>query len=170
MLKLIDQPLFNSLCRTAAAATRKRAHFTLHLELTDAVQRLCVAIEPGSYIRPHRHAEQGKWEFFVILQGAAVILLFDQNGMVTKRITLDSNGPVHGAEIAENCWHTLAALAKDTVLLEIKPGPYQPLAAADFASWAPAEGTPEALLFENFFRINAYPQIWAPLIPGGDES
>ena len=43
-------------------------------------------------------------------------------------------------EIAEGAWHALVALAPATVLLEIKPGPYHPAAAKDFAPWAPPEG------------------------------
>lgn len=151
-MKLVDHALFTSLCQTATESARKRAHFTLHPDSGDPVQRLCVAIDPGSYIRPHRHAEKGKWELFIVLQGAAVILLFDASGVVTQRLELNSNGPTHAAEIPENSWHTLAALKHGTLLMEVKPGPYAPLAEHDFAAWAPAEGTEQAVLFENFFR------------------
>ena len=39
-------------------------------------------------------------------------------------------------------WHSVAALSADTVLFELKPGPYSPIDDKDFAEWAPAEGEP----------------------------
>ena len=35
-------------------------------------------------------------------------------------------------------------LEPDTVVFEVKPGPYQPTSDKDFAPWAPAEGGPDA--------------------------
>ncbi|MGV8352525.1 WbuC family cupin fold metalloprotein, partial [Pseudomonas aeruginosa] len=39
----------------AASAPRLRAHRNFHPELSDPIQRLAIAMEPGTYIRPHRH-------------------------------------------------------------------------------------------------------------------
>lgn len=39
----------------AATSPRLRAHRNFHPELSDPVQRLAIAMEPGTYIRPHRH-------------------------------------------------------------------------------------------------------------------
>lgn len=39
----------------AANTPRFRAHRNLHPELSDPVQRLAIAMEPVSYVRPHRH-------------------------------------------------------------------------------------------------------------------
>ncbi len=47
----------------------------------------------------------------------------------------------HGA------WHSLVALAPNTVLFEVKPGPYRPTGENDFATWAPKEGAPGADAF-----------------------
>lgn len=38
----------------AANAPRLRAHRNFHPELSDPVQRLAIAMEPGTYVRPHR--------------------------------------------------------------------------------------------------------------------
>jgi len=35
----------------------------------------------------------------------------------------------------------------DSVVLEIKKGPYDPVKDKQFASWAPKEGTPEAIAY-----------------------
>ena len=47
-------------------------------------------------------------------------------------------------EIAGGVWHTLLALAPDTMLFEVKPGPYAPLSDKHFAPWAPREGAAAA--------------------------
>lgn len=83
-MKLIDDRLLDDLTAKAAASPRKRAHHNLHPALEDPVQRLCVAIEPGTYIRPHRHADPATWEVFIMLRGSAVFLIFDDAGTVRE--------------------------------------------------------------------------------------
>lgn len=152
MIKNISTILLKDLTARAKRSDRKRTHYNLHPELDDPVQRLVIAIEPGSYIRPHRHPEKGKWELFIVLTGAAVMLVFDDKGQVTQRFELSVNGDNHAVEVPDQAWHTLAALEPGTVMMEFKPGPYAPLAEEDFASWAPAEGDGQAAWFEERFR------------------
>ena len=155
MTKNITTDFLNDLNAKAKTSDRKRTHFNLHPELSDPVQRLIMAIEPGSYIRPHRHPEKGKWELFIILKGSAVILVFDDHGRVTDRFELSETGPNHAVEIPEQTWHTLAAAESGTIMLEVKPGPYVPLMEKDFASWAPTEGHEQAAWFAKRFRTCA---------------
>lgn len=151
-MKFIDRDLLASLSHEAAASSRRRANRNLHPRLEDPVQRLCNALEPDSYIRPHRHPEADKWELFVMLSGAAAVLSFDDYGRVLERTVLAAEGPVYGMEIPEQTWHTLVALQPGTVALEIKRGPYRALDDKDFAAWAPAEGEAEAAAFLAWFR------------------
>jgi len=151
-MKILSKKLFSDLTVKAFDSDRKRTHYNLHSELTDKTQRLCIAIEPGSYIRPHRHSKKGKWEVFVVLQGSASMLTFNNKGKVTDAVLLSESGPVHAVEVQENTWHTLVSHESGTVLLEIKPGPYRQLPDKDRAPWAPDEGTEEAVKFEGFFR------------------
>jgi cupin fold WbuC family metalloprotein len=136
----------------AQNAPRKRKNLNLHPTLGDPVQRLLNAFEPGTYVRPHRHSEPGKWEFFAILRGRALVLAFDDAGVVQERYALAPAGAVQVIEIAADTWHTLAAIESGTLLLEVKPGPYIPAAPQDFAPWAPAEGTPGAETLERWFH------------------
>ena len=69
-MKLLDNALLDTLIGKAKDAPRKRAHFNLHPELNDPVQRLCIAMEPGTYVRPHRHSDPETWEVLVILRGS----------------------------------------------------------------------------------------------------
>lgn len=145
MLKIIDTQKLQDLCAAAQASPRQRSNFNLHTELADPVQRFLNAIEPGSYIRPHRHTTPvDKWELFVILSGAAAVLTFDDEGRVAERLELEAGGSNIAAEIPAGAWHTLAILKPGTVLFEFKPGPYSPTSDKDFAAWAPSEGEPES--------------------------
>lgn len=142
MLKIVDTARLRSLSAQAAASPRRRSNFNLHPELADPVQRFLNAIEPGSYVRPHRHVAPDKWELFVVLSGAVAILVFDDAGRVGERVELAAGGPKLAVEIPPGVWHGLAVLQPGTVLFEFKEGPYSPVDAKDFAPWAPAEGEP----------------------------
>ena len=139
-VKRIQTEALASLSHDAAGSPRRRCNLNLHPELADPVQRLLIAIEPGSYVRPHRHGQPAKWELFVILAGRLAVLVFDAEGRVLERDELAAGGATRIAEIPPGAWHSVAALEPGTVLFEVKPGPYAPLADKDFAAWAPAEG------------------------------
>lgn len=143
-MKRIQTEALASLSNDAAGAPRRRCNLNLHAELADPVQRLLIAIEPGSYVRPHRHSEPAKWELFVILSGRLAVLVFDADGKVLEREELAPGGAIPIAEIPPGAWHSVAALDPGTVIFEVKPGPYAPLADKDFAAWAPAEGDARA--------------------------
>lgn len=137
----------------ARNAPRKRKNLNLHTTLNDPIQRLLNALEPGTYVRPHRHNTPGKWEFFAILRGRAQVLTFDDAGTVLERHELSPMGPVQAVEIAAGTWHTLVASETGTVLLEVKPGPYTPAAPEDFAPWASPEGSVEAVALERWLHL-----------------
>jgi len=141
-MKLFDEALLDGLVSKAKTSVRLRANYNAHASLDDPVQRLFIAIEPGSYVQPHRHPEQEKWEFFMLLRGHLVVLLFDDQGQVIRREELSPGGSVYGFEIPPNCWHCVVALASGSVFFEVKRGPYTPLSDKDFAGWAPREGDP----------------------------
>jgi len=141
-MKLLDDCLLDELVAKAKASTRLRANHNVHASLDEPVQRLFIAIEPGSYVQPHRHPEQGKWEFFMLVRGRLAALLFDDQGKLLRREELSPAGPVYGFEIPPNSWHCVVALEPGSVFFEVKHGPYTPLSDKDFAGWAPREGDP----------------------------
>lgn len=153
-MKIIDTKALEDLSAQAGASARGRANLNIHPELADPVQRFLNAIEPGSYVRPHRHlTPHEKWELFVVLAGAVVVLVLDERGTVLERVELDAAGANRGVEIPAGAWHTLAALRTGTVLFECKQGPYAALSDKDFAPWAPSEGEAAASgLVERFLR------------------
>lgn len=142
IMKTVSVSDMDGLSAQARQALRQRANFNLHSDLSDPVQRFLNAVEPGSYVRPHRHLTPEKWELFVILSGAAVVLVLDQRGQVLERLLLDAEGTCRAAEIPAGAWHTLVSIRPGTVLFEFKQGPYAALSDEDFADWAPSEGSP----------------------------
>ena len=153
-LQPIDQALFDRVAVAARRSPRLRRNHNLHAE-PDLVQRFLNVLQPGTYVRPHRHlrATPGAgFECFVVLQGAIGLLLLDEHGTVLRRERLDAAGPLRGVELAEGQIHTLVALTPDSVMFEIKQGPYQPAADKDFLAAFPAEGTEAAAAQERAWR------------------
>lgn len=120
----------------AANAIRLHSHRTLHEELSGPVQRLAIAMEPGTYIRPHRHPQT--WEMLMPLTGLFLVLQFDESGEVTQRTLLGDE--VLLLEIPAFTWHTMLSLDQGGVIFEVKHGPYQSLTEEDCQPWAPQEG------------------------------
>ena len=149
-IKRLDTHLFGELTRQAIASPRLRDNHNFHPRPEDPVQRLCIALEPDSYVRPHRHPEFNKWEFLVVLQGAVVLLTFDDAGVVEERLEMSAQGELRGVEIPADTFHTLMATKSGTVILEVKTGPYTPVSYTNFADWAPRRETPDAQHFKEW--------------------
>ncbi|MDH5518831.1 MAG: WbuC family cupin fold metalloprotein [Gammaproteobacteria bacterium] len=140
----LDESFYQALLEKAAQSPRKRSHFNLHKELDEPVQRLCIALKRGTYIRPHHHPKSNKWELMLCLQGQICLVIFDKNGALSDKLTLSPGQALNGIELPPDTWHTLYPLSDDAILLEIKEGPFMPTQESDFASWAPLEGQEQA--------------------------
>lgn len=151
-MKTITQAMLEGLRAEARKSPRRRRNLNLHTRLDDPVQRFFNALEPDTYARPHRHTGADRWELFLLISGAASVLIFDAEGTVTDRVELGANGPTYGVEIPGATWHTVLSREPGTVVLEIKQGPYSPISDKDFAHWAPVEGHPEVPAFVAWYR------------------
>ena len=106
-------------------------------------------------MRPHRHRRNGfgtGFECFRVLQGAIGLLLFNSEGEIHQQLHLSAKRPTQGIEIAEDQFHTLVALEANSVIFELKQGPYQPGQDKDFLNGFPQEGTTEAARQESQWR------------------
>lgn len=150
MITLIDERLLDELCAAAAASPRRRKNHNFHPTDDHPAHRLLNAMQPGSYIAPHRHLDPNKDETFVVLRGLLGLLVFDDAGNVAKAVKVGAGGTggaAIGVDIPHGTWHTAIALLPDTVFLEAKSGPYLPFTAAERAPWAPAENSVEATAY-----------------------
>jgi cupin fold WbuC family metalloprotein len=144
----IDRASIGHLVAKARLSKRGRLNLNFHPHDSDPLQRLLNAIEPGSYIQPHKHQDPDKTEAFIILQGRLAVVVFDDAGQITGHIILDPSDGTFGVEIPPRTWHMILALTTGTVVYEVKNGPYNPADDKKFAEWAPAEtdtGTAEFL-------------------------
>jgi cupin fold WbuC family metalloprotein len=152
-MKVFSADFLSELTAQAQCSPRKRQHRNVHESYADPCQRLFNAIEPGSYIPPHRHAADPRDELLIAVRGSMAVVTFDEQGMLTGviRFGKDGNGNslAVGIEVPANTWHTVIALESGCVLLEVKAGPFDPTQPKDLATWAPDEGSPAALPYLN---------------------
>ena len=147
MITLIDNALLDEVCAEAAASPRRRKNRNLHPTDDYPAHRLLNAMQPDSYIPPHRHLDPNKDETFVVLRGLLGLVIFDGTGKVVQTTKVGARGTAIGVDIPHGSWHTALALEPDTVFLEAKAGPYLPFTEAEKAPWAPAENTSEAAFY-----------------------
>jgi cupin fold WbuC family metalloprotein len=88
----IDAALLARLGEAARESPRRRRNHNFHRSDAAPANRLLNAVEPGSYIAPHRHLDPSKDETFVVLRGSFVLVLFDDAGGVTDARVLRAGG------------------------------------------------------------------------------
>lgn len=143
-MKILDNRLLAELASKARSSPRLRAHHNLHESLDEPCQRLVIAMEPGSYLQPHRHLVHPKPELFIVLRGLVTVLIFSDAGDIISPHALSSYSGTLGFEVPPGVWHTAVSFAEGSAFVEVKPGPFQPISPEDWAPWAPAEGAPDA--------------------------
>ena len=150
-VKFVDAALLDTVSERARAAPRRRMNHNLHRD-EDAVHRLLNAMEPDSYVVPHRHLDPAKAETIVVLRGLFGLVLFDANGQVERNQVLGDGGPTCAVELPPGQFHSIVSLVPGSVFFETKAGPYRPLTPEERAAWAPNEGEPAAAAYHAAMR------------------
>jgi hypothetical protein len=70
---------------------------------------------------------------------------------VVERVELRADGGPWLVDLDAAAWHSLTALEDNSLLVETKQGPFQPVDDNDWADWAPAEGAPAAEAIAGWF-------------------
>jgi cupin fold WbuC family metalloprotein len=151
-MKIIDQKNLDQLSAEAAENPRLRINLNIHPSDDFCCHRLFNAIEPGSYIPPHRHLDPAKDETFVIIRGQLGVIIFDDGGRMVTTTLLSAGGEVVAADIPHGAFHTAVSLEQGTIFFEAKAGPYLPLTDQEKAHWAPQDGTPETAAYLEFLK------------------
>ncbi|MGF1669161.1 MAG: WbuC family cupin fold metalloprotein [Balneolaceae bacterium] len=137
--KVIDEGI-----KASRASHRKRIILPIHRKQEAPVQRMLNFLQPGTYIRPHKHPMNGAIESLILLQGKILFFIFKEDGQIDYMTTLSANPVSSVIDIEPDIWHTFLVMEADTVLFECKRGPYDVNTDKEFAAWAPEEGTVEA--------------------------
>ena len=145
----VTAALMARVSKKAKVSPRKRVNYNFHKSCDDPIQRLLNALEPGTYIHPHKHEAPDKREVFVILKGKVLAVEFNNSGKITDHMLMDLKNGAMVVEIPPKKWHSFIALERGSVLYEIKDGPYNVNDDKHFAKWAPPEGSAEAREFNK---------------------
>lgn len=137
MMKLITDEILNQVSDQALNNPRLRMNLNFHETLDEPIHRLLNALEPGTYLPPHRHLNPDKTETYIVIRGAITVAFFDDNGQITEKTELNPAKGCYGVEIPAGTWHSLVVAEPGTVIFEVKEGPYAPLNEDNLASWAP---------------------------------
>ena len=124
---IIDQAVLDKLTEEAKKSERLRMNYDLRNSTEDKSQRMLNAIEPGTVLPIHRHRTSS--ETVVCLRGHFKEYFYDETGRLTETIDMVPGGNI--INIPVGLWHSLKSLESGTVLLEVKDGPWEPLAAED---------------------------------------
>jgi cupin fold WbuC family metalloprotein len=143
----VDAALIKRKSQDATANPRKREIHMLHSGNSDAVQRMLNALQPASYIRPHRHAQPPKSETVILLTGSVGFVTFLDDGTPRELVHLHPTQAL-AVDCREKVWHTFFALEPNTVVFEVKSGPHDAATDKEFAAWAPEDNSPDV---ERYF-------------------
>ena len=136
-IQLIHSLLLDETSRKASGSPRLRMNYNIHTRLDDPVNRMLNALEPGTYLRPHRHLSPPKTESYVVLLGELDVLIFDDAGNLLQRQPLNPEMGNYGIDIPAGVWHCMIVKQPKTVIYEVKEGPFSPIITDDFAPWSP---------------------------------
>jgi cupin fold WbuC family metalloprotein len=123
-MKIIDKSLVDNLSEQAKASPRLRKNFNFHQSLDDKCHRFLNALETGTEVPVHHHVT--KDETFIILRGKVKVNIYNDDGELTDSITLCHEEGCYGVDIPKNTWHNVECLEPDSVIFEVKEGPFIP--------------------------------------------
>ena len=123
-MTLINDELLDQVSKEAKESPRLRMNYNLHSSLDSKVQRLLNGLEPGTILPIHRHVDTE--ETYILLRGRINIMFYDSDKNMTNEFILDPLNGSYGVNIPQGQWHTLEVLESDSMIFEVKEGPYKP--------------------------------------------
>jgi cupin fold WbuC family metalloprotein len=143
-IQLITRKLVDEVRARAQASARRRMNYNFHASAEDNPHRMLNILVRGTYIAPHRHRNPDKAESFLVLEGVAKVICFNDTGEPAQvhRLYAPGSGDIWGIDLAAGVWHTICAESEYAVCYEVKPGPWQAATDKEFAPWAPRENEP----------------------------
>ena len=125
---IINTQLLDNVSSSAKKSERLRMNYNLHESLDSKVQRLLNAMEPGTIIPIQGHKNSA--ETLMLVRGKMKVVLYDDNKNVIEEAILSHELGNYGVHIPIGVWHRVEVLEPDTILFEVKEGPYESLSEA----------------------------------------
>lgn len=125
---IINDELLDEITEKAQKSPRLRMNMDLRNSSEDKSQRMLNVLLPGTVVPIHRH--RGTSETTMIVRGKLFMVFYDDLGGQTERYLLDPATGNYGVQIPKGQWHTVEVI-EPSAILEVKDGPYTPLAPED---------------------------------------
>jgi cupin fold WbuC family metalloprotein len=135
-LPVVDEGLIDFLKKAACSNPRRRARFCAHPSPDSDQHDMLIVSHSETYIAPHRHLD--KSETFIVLEGLVDIMLFDQQGGLSKVFKMGpvSSGHPFFYRMAPRQFHSLSIESELLVFIESTKGPFRS-DDCENAAWAP---------------------------------
>lgn len=124
--------------------SRKRIRLCCHRGAPERVHEMFIIHARDAYVRPHKHL--GKPESFLVIDGEADVVFFNEEGGVTEKIAMGppGSGKMFYYRIDEPVFHTLLVRSATLCFKEVTAGPLRKEDTV-FAAWAPDETDPAGI-------------------------
>ena len=132
----LDDKLMAQGIEESRQSPRGRIILPIHRQQEALVQRMLNFLQSGTYVQPHWHPRSFASETIFVMQGRIGFAVYDDGGNLLSTHDLKAGALI---DIEPNIQHGLVCLESDTVILEIKRGPFDTEEDKVFASWAPSE-------------------------------
>lgn len=136
-VEFITNELIDRTLQRAKESPRLRMNYNFHSDEAEPVNRLLNAMHRGTFVPVHRHLNPSLSESGVVIRGRVGILIYDAEGRIIDKRVVGAGADVCGFDIEAGVWHGLVVMEDNTVIYEVKQGPYTPISAENIASWSP---------------------------------
>lgn len=135
-LPIVGGNVIEFLKEAARSNALRRARFCAHPSPDAEQHDMVIVSHRDTYVTPHRHLT--KSESFLVLEGLASLILFDDHGIVTKVVKMGSlaSGRPFFYRMPPGCFHALSIETELLVFVESTKGPFT-LEDREHAAWAP---------------------------------
>lgn len=128
---IISKSIIKELNEQAKKSLRLRMNYNIHESLDEDVHKLLNSLQPGTVMPIHRHLHPAKKETFVLLQGALEVCKYNDDKTIAEKYVMSRGSGNLICEIMPEEWHSFEVLEPNTLILEIKKGPYIPFQEID---------------------------------------
>ena len=134
----INNDLVDQIIGEAKQSQRHMARLLMHFDHEDPVQEMLIAMGRNCAVMPNRSV--GRSESLQVVQGELLLIIFDDNGNVVKRVEMGptGSGKVFLYRLSSTPWHTMIPLTKMVVVHETLQGPFKQ-SLEPFPDWVPGD-------------------------------
>jgi cupin fold WbuC family metalloprotein len=148
-----DDATIAELKRIAAQNPRRRSRLCTHPDPSAGLHEMLIVHHRDAYVRPHKHF--GKPESFHLIEGAARVVIFEDDGQIRDVLDMApyGTGKLCYYRMPDEVFHTILITSEWLVFHETTAGPFDPARTA-FPDWAP-DGSDEVEVKGYIERVEA---------------